>query len=146
MIEGPLLSKSIHRRFLAVALFPLLLIITLLTLYTIDARRGDLSENLYQSGNMTSDYLATISDLSLYSRNLKLLSNTSTGAIRLADVSGVAFLDQAGALVLNSGNLPAAALTPPADKQPFQLDNHVYFKKPVYLLGVEFSDYEEEAT
>ena len=65
MTEGPLLSKSIHQRFLVVALFPLLLTITLLTLYTIDARRGDLSENLYQSGEMTSDYLATISDLSL---------------------------------------------------------------------------------
>ena len=47
MIESPLLSKSIHQRFLVVALFPLLLTITLLTLYTIDARRGDLSENLY---------------------------------------------------------------------------------------------------
>ena len=58
MIESPLLSKSIHQRFLVVALFPLLLTITLLTLYTIDARRGDLSENLYQSGEMTSDYQA----------------------------------------------------------------------------------------
>lgn len=145
MIESPLLSKSIHRRFLAVALFPLLLIITLLTLYTIDARRGDLSESLYQSGDMASDYLATISDLSLYSRNIKLLSDTSAAAIRLPDVSGVAFLDDAGELVLNSGNLPTAALGSLPDRQPFRLDNHVYFKKPVYLLGVEFSDYEEEA-
>jgi hypothetical protein len=75
MTESPLLSKSIHQRFLMVALFPLLLTVSLLTLYTIDARRGDLSENLYQSGDMTSDYLATISDLPLYSRNIKFYSS-----------------------------------------------------------------------
>ena len=146
MIESPLLSKSIHKRFLVVALFPLLLIITFLALYTIDARRGDLSENLYQSGDITSDYLATISDLPLYSRNIKLLANTSAAAIRLPDVSGVAFIDRTEKLVLNSGDIPTAALGSSPDKKPLQLDNHVYFKKPVYLVGVEFSDYEEEAT
>ena len=139
-----LLSKSIHQRFLAVALLPLLLIITLLTLFNIEVRRGDLSENLLQAGQSSSSYLATISDFSLYSRNLKLLEETALSALRIPDVAGIAYLDNSGELVLKTGHFAEAVLPTLTVGDPLQNGQYLYFKKPVYLSGVDVSDYQEE--
>ncbi|WP_461481108.1 ATP-binding protein [Porticoccus sp.] len=145
MTRKQLLRKSIHQRFLAVALLPLLLIITLLTLYTVDARRTDLAQNLLRAGDASSSYLATISDFSLYSRNLKLLANTATSALRIPDVVGIAFLDNSQAVVLSTGHFSDSVLPDLAESSPLQTSQYLYFMKPVYLSGVDFSDYQEES-
>ncbi len=160
MSNRQLLSKSIHQRFLAVALLPLLLIITLLTLFTIESRRTDLIENLVQSGESSSNYLATISDFSLYSRNDKLLQEISTSVLRIPDVAGVAFLDSNSEPVLTAGHFSQGHNGGPqngnttlleqilpgiTDLGPLKTDRYLYFKKPVFLSGIDVSDYQEES-
>ncbi|WP_461520997.1 hybrid sensor histidine kinase/response regulator [Porticoccus sp.] len=146
MTNKQLLRKSIHQRFLATALLPLLLITSLLTLYTIEVRRSDLSANLLRTGDTSSSYLATISDLPLYSRNLKALAETATSALHISDVAGIAFLDDNQAVVLRTGHVPDEIL-PDLTEQliPLQTPQYIYFRKPVYLSGVEFNDYQEES-
>lgn len=80
MISKRLFNNSIHQRFLAVALLPLLLITSLLSFYTINARWSDLSQSLNQSGELTSDYLATIFRLcSLLKNYSAIVSYSSVG-------------------------------------------------------------------
>lgn len=145
MIIRRFLSRSIHQRFLAVALLPLLLVVTLLTLFNIEARRGDLSENLLHAGEASSSYLATISDFALYSSNLKLLAETASSAMRIPDVAGVAFLDNAQDIVLTTGQVSEAVLPKLSENGPLETSQYLYFKKPVYLSGVDITDYQEEA-
>ncbi|MEZ5530651.1 MAG: ATP-binding protein [Porticoccaceae bacterium] len=144
MTRHPLLSHSIQHRFLAVALLPLLLTTMLLTLYTVEARRNDLSQNLMRLGDASSSYLATISDFSLYTRNMKLLSGTAATALQIPDVAGMAFLDGNDTLVLSTGSLSEQIPENLSERQPLQTSRFVYFKKPVYLSGVDFNDYQEE--
>lgn len=139
-----LLSNSIQHRFLAVALLPLLLITMLLTLYTVEARRNDLSQNLMRLGDASSSYLATISDFALYSGNMKLLSDTASSAMRIPDVAGIAFLDSNNTLLLSRGSLSEQIPENLSEQQPLQTTGFVFFKKPVYLSGVDFNDYQEE--
>lgn len=146
MTTKQLLGKSIHQRFLAVALLPLVLITLLLTLHTIESRRSDLSANLLRTGDSSSSYLATISDLPLYSRNLNALAATATSALHIPDVAGIAFLDDKQAVVLKSGHVADQILSNPTEQLlPVETPYYLYFKKPVFLSGVEFSDYQEEA-
>lgn len=137
-------NRSIHRRFLVAALVPLLLITGLLSFWSIEARKNDLSESLHQSGEMASDYLASISDFSLYSHDTETLSNIAHSAIRMPDVKSVAYVDTQNKLVLSTKNFPTGAiqnLEGPANSQ-----RYLYFKKPIYLSGIEFTDYREEST
>lgn len=145
MISKRLFNNSIHQRFLAVALLPLLLITSLLSFYTINARWSDLSQSLNQSGELTSDYLATISDFALYSKNIQLLSATAQSAMRLPDVAGVAYLDKDDQLLLGAGTVPAPRFFTISDSKGFaSQDGSLYFKKPIYLSGIEFNDYQQE--
>ena len=146
MIRKRLFTNSIHRRFLAVALLPLLLITGLLSFYTIEARWSDLTKGLYQSGEMTSDYLATISDFALYSRNTQLLLTTAHSAVRVPDVTGVAYLDKDYELILDTGDFPTlVSSTAGSLLSAGNQDGYLYFKKPIYLSGIEFSDYQQES-
>lgn len=164
MSNKQLLSKSIHQRFLAVALLPLLLIITLLTLLTIESRRTDLIENLVQSGESSSNYLATISDFSLYSRNQKLLQEIASSVLQIPNVADVAFLDSNSEPVLTAGHLSQGYSDEPQEEHqdaesslleqilpginhlgPMKTDQYLYFKKPVFLSGIDVSDYQEES-
>ncbi|TNF05336.1 MAG: HAMP domain-containing protein, partial [Gammaproteobacteria bacterium] len=164
MSNKQLLSKSIHQRFLAVALLPLLLIITLLTLFTIESRRTDLINNLIQSGDSSSNYLATVSDFALYSRNNKLLQEIASSALRIPDVAGVAFLNNNSKPVLAAGHFAQDLNSPSADDNqdtetallahilrdtpegtPHRTEQFLYFKKPVFLSGIDVSDYQEES-
>lgn len=145
MISKRLFNNSIHQRFLAVALLPLLLITSLLSFYTINARWSDLSQSLNQSGELTSDYLATISDFALYSKNTQLLSATAQSAMRLPDVAGVVYLDKDDELLLGAGTVPAPMSSTVSGIKDFaSQDGYLYFKKPIYLSGIEFNDYQQE--
>lgn len=145
MASRHLLSSSIHQRFLAVALLPLLLITLVLNFYIIDARKNDLTKGLNTSGEMASDYLATVSDFALYSRNIPLLNTSAKSVARLPDVTGIAYLDQDHKLILSSGDFPKLAL-PSFVNPKFKKNGHfLYFKKPVYLSGIDFTDYQEES-
>ncbi len=146
MTNRRLFNNSIHQRFLVVALLPLFLITGLLSLYTIDTRRSDLSENLNQSGDMASNYLSTISDFALYSRNSEMLLNIALSATRLPDVASVGYLDKQHKLVLSTTEFPSSALSTAVSFQTITgSDNYLYFKKPIYLSGIEFTDYHEES-
>lgn len=144
MTSKNLLNSSIHLRFLAVALLPLLLITFALNIYTIDARKTDLTKSLNTSGEMASDYLATVSDFALYSRNIPLLSTTAQTVIRLPDVTGIAYLDKNHDLIFTSGKFPDLALPSFVNQDSVEQHNFLFFKKPVYLSGIEFTDYQEE--
>lgn len=138
-------NNSIHQRFLIVALLPLVLITSLLSIYTIDARRSDLSVSLNQSGEMASDYLSTISDFALYSRNSDMLLNIALSATNLPDIASVGYLDKQHQLVLNTKGFPLLAQSIAVSFQTITgPDNQLYFKKPIYLSGIEFNDYYEE--
>ena len=141
-----LLKNSIHLRFLAVALLPLLLITFALSLYTIDARKNDLTINLNTSGEMASDYLATVSDFALYSRNLSLLATTAKAVIRIPDVTAVAYTNQNHELIFSSKNFPKISSFSFVTLQATQQHNFLFFKKPIYLSGIEFTDYLEETS
>jgi two-component system, NarL family, sensor histidine kinase BarA len=145
MTSKRLFNNSIHQRFLVVALLPLLLITSLLSFYTINARWSDLSQSLNQSGELTSDYLATISDFALYSKNTQLLSATTQSAMRLPDVAGIAYLDKDDELLLGTGIIPTPIPSTASGIKDFtSQDGYLYFKKPVYLSGIEFNDYQQE--
>lgn len=146
MTSKYLFKNSIHLRFLAVALLPLLLITFALSLYTIDARKSDLTVNLNTSGEMASNYLATVSDFALYSRNLSLLATTAETVVRIPDVTSVAYIDQNHELIFSSENFPKIALPSFASPQATQQHAFLFFKKPIYLSGIEFTDYSEEAS
>lgn len=145
MTSKNLLNSSIHLRFLAVALLPLLLITFALNVYTIDARKTDLTKSLNTSGEMASDYLATVSDFALYSRNLPLLSTTAQTVVRLPDVTGIAYLDKKHDLIFSSGEFPELVLPSFINSETVEQHNFLLFKKPIYLTGVEFTDYQEES-
>lgn len=145
MINKGLFNSSIHLRFLAVALLPLLLITFVLSFYIIDVRKKDLTTSLNTTGEMASDYLATISDFALYSQNLPLLKTISQSVVRLADVNGVAYFDPSYNLILHSEDYPTLAF--PAftyGEEIREQGGFLYFKKPIYLSGIEFTDYQEE--
>jgi len=146
MTSKYLLNNSIHLRFLAVALLPLLLITFALNLYTIDARKNDLTINLNTSGEMASDYLATVSDFALYSRNLALLETTAEAVVQIPDVTSVVYTDQNHGIIFSSGNFPEIALPSFSTRQVTPQHNFLFFKKPIYLSGIEFTDYQEEAS
>jgi two-component system, NarL family, sensor histidine kinase BarA len=146
MANRHLLSSSIHQRFLAVALLPLLLITLVLNFYIIDARKNDLTKGLNTSGEMASDYLATVSDFALYSRNIPLLTTSAKSVARLPDVTGIAYLDQDHKLILSSGDFPELALPSFVNPKFNQKGHFLYFKKPIYLSGIDFTDYQEEST
>ena len=55
MTNRRLFNNSIHQRFLAVALLPLLFITCVLYFYVIDARKNDLTKSLNNAGEMASD-------------------------------------------------------------------------------------------
>lgn len=145
MTNRRLFNNSIHQRFLAVALLPLLFITCALNFYIIDARKNDLTKSLNNAGEMASDYLSTISDFALYSHNIPLLTATAKTVIRLPDVTGIAYLDPSHERILTLGDFPNLATLSSADSQPIQQDHFLYFKKPIYLSGIEFTDYKEES-
>ncbi|MDX2464480.1 MAG: ATP-binding protein [Porticoccus sp.] len=145
MTNKRLFNNSIHQRFLAVALLPLLFITCMLNFYIIDARKNDLTKSLNDAGEMASNYLSTISDFALYSHNIPLLTTTAKTVVRLPDVTGIAYLDPSHELILTLGDFPNPATPSAADSQPIQQDHFLYFKKPVYLSGIEFTDYKEES-
>ena len=138
-------NSSIHQRFLAVALLPLLLITCVLNFYIIDVRKNDLTKSLNDAGEMASDYLSTISDFALYSHNIPLLTATAKTVIRLPDVTGIAYLDPSHEKILTLGDFPNLATPSAADSQSIQQGHFLYFKKPIYLSGIEFTDYKEES-
>lgn len=139
-------NNSIHQRFLAVALLPLLLITCLLSFYAINARWSDLSHNLNQSGEITSNYLATISDFALYSKNTQLLSATAQSALRLPDVTGIAYLDMDNKLFLSKGDIPLPTSSSADQVKDFSIQKgYLYYKKPISLSGIEFNDYQQES-
>jgi two-component system sensor histidine kinase BarA len=145
MTNKGLFHRSIHLRFLAVALLPLLLITFALNFYIIDIRNKELTKSLNTTGEMASDYLATISDFALYSQNLPLLKTISQSVVRLGDVNGVAYLDPSYNLILSSEDYSALALPDFTYGQEVrQQGDFLYFKKPIYLSGIEFTDYQEE--
>jgi two-component system sensor histidine kinase BarA len=144
MTSKNLFNSSIHLRFLTVALLPLLLITFALNVYTIDARKTDLTKSLNTSGEMASDYLATVSDFALYSRNLPLLSTTAQTVARLPGVTGIAYLDKNYNLIFNSGKFPKLALPSFVNQESTEQQKFLFFKKPIYLSGIEFTDYQEE--
>ena len=142
MIIRRLFNNSIHQRFLVIALLPLLLITGLLSAYTIDARRNDLSENLKQSGDMASDYLSTISDFALYSQNSEMLLNIARSATNLPDIASVGYLNNQHKLAYSTKEFPVLAATMAVSFQTVVgADNYLYFKKPVYLSGTDFNNY-----
>ena len=146
MANRHLLSSSIHQRFLLVALLPLLLITLVLNFYIIDARKNDLKKSLNTSGEMASDYLATVSDFALYSRNIPLLTTSAKSVARLPDVTGIAYLDQDHKLILSSGDFPKLALPSFVNPKSDQKGHFLYFKKPIYLSGIDYTDYQEESS
>ena len=146
MTSKYLLNNSIHFRFLAVALLPLLLITFALNLYTIDARKNDLIINLNTSGEMASDYLATVSDFALYSRNLSLLETTAKAVVRVPDITSVVYTDKNQAIIFSSGNFPKISSLSFSTQQVAQHNNFLFFKKPIYLSGIEYTDYWEESS
>jgi two-component system sensor histidine kinase BarA len=145
MTAKRLFNNSIHQRFLAVALLPLLLITCVLNFYIIDTRKNDLTTSLNTAGELASDYLSIISDFALYSHNIPLLKTTAKSVLRLPDVAGIAYLDPFDELILMLGDIPSVTLPSVTDPQSIQQNHLLYFKKPVYLSGVEFTDYKEES-
>jgi two-component system sensor histidine kinase BarA len=90
--------------------------------------------------------LPPFSDFALYSKIIQLLSATAQSAMRLPDVAGVAYLDKDDKLLLGAGTVPAP--TPPTVggiKDFSSQDGNLYFKKPIYLSGIEFNDYQQES-
>ncbi len=140
----PVLSRSISARFLIVALIPLIGITAILTFYHIKVRQTDALADLRNSGNNTAIYFAATADFPLYSGNVEALTDLATSIANLNHVAGAMFLDHQHRPMASSTLFPR----PPIPYEALTVDhpysaNHLYFKHPVYLTGVQISDYED---
>ncbi len=140
----PVLDRSINARFLIVALLPLIGITAVLTLYHIKVRQTDALDDLQNSGNNTAIYFAATADFPLYSGNVEALTDLATSISNLNHVAGAMFLDHQHRPIASSTLFPR----PPIPYEALTVDtpyssHHLYFKRPVYLTGVQIADYED---
>ena len=139
-------NSSIQHRLLLVTLVPLLVVTLLLTYYTVKVRQTDAFNELYNSGRDAADYFATAAEFPLYSGNLEALSELTISINEVGYVSGAIVLNVDLEEVAVSGEFlpPSIPLSKLPEDQAL-IEDSIYFKRPVFLSGVSYLDYIDNA-
>ncbi len=139
------LTRTLHGRLILITSTPLIVLTLLLTANSVRDRQRENLAMLHDAGNSAASYLATIADFALYSGNRLLLSSLAASTTKIANVTGVAFLDNQRRVVVATPDFPAppALLAAPLRARPVEDGHHLYFEQRVILSGVEVNDYPE---
>ncbi len=139
-----LLRQSITRRLMVLTILPLVAITLVLTFHIIRSEHREIEQSLQMSGRSTADYLATISDFALYSGNRDLLASLASSAHRITGLHGVAFLDPERHPLATSPGFSDIPQHPERQEYQSADGRYLYFERPVFLAGLDVSDYAEE--
>jgi len=135
-------TYTISWRFFLATATPLLLITALLTSFIIQTRQEDSFNNFLKTGDLTTRYLGDIAMLDLWSGNKQSLQTVSDNLERFPDLKGIVFLnaDLQSIVATNGFQLPKD-FNPLNNKEYLHSGELLIFQKPVFLTGIEISDY-----
>lgn len=94
---------SIQQRLMVALLAPLLVLCLVLAGYMATVRHNDLTEQLLDSADTTSRYLADSAGFALFSGNQRQLRSLASSVIAAPEITAVTFVDAAHSLVLSVG-------------------------------------------
>lgn len=94
---------SIQQRLMVALLAPLLVLCTVLAGYMATVRHNDLTEQLMDSADTTSRYLADSAGFALFSGNQRQLRTLASSVMAAPEITAVTFVDAAHSPVLSVG-------------------------------------------
>jgi len=138
--------NSIHARLLITGLIPLAMLSLVLGWYMISSQSKELLSNMYDTGRVASNQMASSAEFALYSGNQEMLRTLGDSVLDIPSVSGMLFYNSADRQTVRIGDIDISIEQMPADfdsGKPFFIDDRWYFYSTITLQHRSVEDYDE---
>lgn len=139
-----LFLSRINNKLILLSIIPVATVTAIITWHTIDTRRAEIQEYQIKTAMMLAKNLAKVSDFALYSGRKDILGPLASSAVNIPSIAGIFFLGAEREPLLTSplpGNFTARMLK---TGDYTDIGGSLYVvEEPVYLAGVDVTDYAE---
>jgi two-component system sensor histidine kinase BarA len=141
MNESLFTGLGLKSRILLLTVVPMLVITTVLTAFLIISRQDDAREELLSHADTSIQHLSRMSEIAVFTGDLNRLGDYAKAFLEDANVKGVAFYDQSGALLISAGKgLTEQGVVPAQSSFRENKGIHWLFQSPVFESEIQVDD------
>ncbi len=136
---------GIRKRVLFLAIVPLLVLTSIVTIYSISSRVAEVEHFFAQRGTALVSAYSGSAEFGLFAGNLDVLATLTRNALSEQDVIGISISDADGHALITEGNVPY-----PDNIETWHTANlsrysdYWVFHAPVVSLGIDINDFPED--
>ena len=125
-------SWGIRTRVIFLAIFPIVIVASMLAYYTIENKKLEIKQELNERGRYLVDTIAPAFEFGVITNNKKIITTIAKNIIKEKDVAYIGVFDNTGSILYQQGE-QGNAINVESDVTDRNL---VTFRAPVYLTGI----------